>query len=70
VDYLVSEDKGLTAQDDTTANLRKELTVMISGTFLRQVPGWTSEELERVRGRNWEDLEAGNITPQRNTIGK
>jgi putative PIN family toxin of toxin-antitoxin system len=58
VDYLVSEDKDLTVQDRTTARMRHRLTVMISGTFLRQVMGWSSEELERIRQRNWRDIEA------------
>lgn len=54
---LVSEDKDLTTRDKTTTELRKRLTVYLSGTFLREVLGWSSEELERVRGRRWEDLE-------------
>jgi len=58
VDYLVSEDKDLSAKDETTVELRKHLTVLISGTFLREVMGWSSEEIERVRGRKWQDLEA------------
>lgn len=57
VDYLVSEDKDLTAQDKTTEKLRQRLRVMLSGTFLREVMGWTSEELERVRKRTWQDLQ-------------
>lgn len=57
VDYLVSDDKDLTTQDETTEKLREELTVMLSGTFLREVMGWTSEQLEQIRGRDWEDLE-------------
>ena len=57
VDYLVSEDKDLTATDQTTALLRQRLTVRLSGTFLREVKGWTSADLERIRGRRWQDLE-------------
>lgn len=57
VDCMVSEDKDLTAQDDTTEELRQKVTVMLSGTFLREVLGWTSEELEEIRNRGWEDLE-------------
>jgi predicted nucleic acid-binding protein len=57
VDYLVSEDKDLTAQDATTAALRQQLTVLLSGTFLRQVLGWRSEALEEIRQRTWRDLE-------------
>jgi len=56
VDYLVSEDKDLTAQDETTTQLRKRVTVLLSGTFLREVMGWSSDDLERVRGRTWRDL--------------
>ncbi len=57
VDYLVSEDKDLTATDATTERLRQRLTVLLSGTFLRQVMGWSSEDLERIRHRIWKDLE-------------
>jgi hypothetical protein len=57
VDVLVSEDKDFTIQNETTAELHRHLTVMLSGTFLRQVMGWTSEELEAIRHRTWADLE-------------
>lgn len=57
VDCMVSEDKDLTAQDQTTALLRQKLTVLLSGTFLRRVMGWTSEQLEAIRYRKWSDLE-------------
>ena len=56
VDYLVSEDKDLTARDATTANLRQKLTVLLSGTFLREVVGWSSEQLESIRHRTWRDV--------------
>ncbi len=57
VDYLVSEDKDLTAEDETTQELRRHLIVLIAGTFLREVMGWGSEPLEKVRGRTWKDLD-------------
>jgi predicted nucleic acid-binding protein len=57
VDVLVSEDKDFTIQNETTAELHRHLTVMLSGTFLRQVMGWTSEELEAIRHRTWAELE-------------
>jgi predicted nucleic acid-binding protein len=62
VDYLVSEDKDLTVQDDTTTRLRRELNVMISGTFLREVMGWSSENLERIRHRTWRDIQLQDET--------
>lgn len=56
-DFLVSEDKDLTVEDETTAKLRRHLKVLISGTFLREVMGWSSERLESIRHRKWDDLE-------------
>jgi len=56
VDYVVSEDKDLTSQDATTAELRRHLNVLLSGTFLRQAMGWTSEELEAIRHRTWDQV--------------
>lgn len=57
VDYLVSEDKDLTSKDETTAELRLRIKVLIAGTFLREVMGWSSEQLESIRYRTWDDLE-------------
>lgn len=56
VDYMVSEDKDLTAQDETTVELRRHLKVLLSGTFLRHVMDWTSEELEAIRHRQWNEM--------------
>lgn len=56
VDYLISEDKDLTVQDETTAELRTHLKVVVSGTFLREAMGWTGEQLEAIRNRKWSDL--------------
>jgi len=55
-DYLISEDKDLTVQDETTAELRKHIKVMLSGTFLREIMGWRSEQLEVIRHRRWSDI--------------
>lgn len=64
VDYLVSEDKDFTTQDETTAELRRHLKIMLSGTFLQKVMGWTSEQLESVRHRKWSDISDKNIRIQ------
>ncbi len=56
VDYIVSEDKDLSAHDETTAELRKHVKVLISGTFLRVVMAWTGDQLEAIRHRKWNDL--------------
>ncbi len=57
VDYLISEDRDLSANDETPAELRRRLRVLISGTFLREVMGWSLEELEAIRHRTWEEVE-------------
>ncbi len=56
VDFLVSEDKDLTEHNETTAELHHRVKVLISGTFLREVMGWTSERLEAIRHRTWDDI--------------
>jgi predicted nucleic acid-binding protein len=55
-DYLVTNDKDLTAMDATTAVLRQRIHPIIVGRFLREVMGWDSEELERIRTRNWSNM--------------
>jgi predicted nucleic acid-binding protein len=57
VDYLVSNDKDLTDVDATTARLRQHIQPMSVGRFLRQVMGWSSDDLERTRRRTWQDMD-------------
>lgn len=50
VDYFVTNDKDLTAQNKTTEVLREKIQPIIVGRFLREVMGWESEERgKRVR---------------------
>jgi len=56
VDCVISEDKDLTTDDETTAELRRHVKVLLPGTFLRQVMGWTSQELEAIRHRKWDEM--------------
>jgi len=53
VDYLVSLDKDLTSPDEP---VHQHLKVLLPGTFLREQMGWTSEELEAIRSRTWQDM--------------
>lgn len=55
---LVSEDKDFTAEDASTAELHKRLKVMRPVIFLREVMGWSREELENVHSRDWPMEEA------------
>lgn len=57
VNYFVTSDKDLTAKDETTKMLRKRLRPILPAQFLRQVMNWTSQELEAIRYRRWEDLQ-------------
>lgn len=57
VDYLVSSDRDFTDVDDTTAELRRYLNPLRAGSFLREVMGWTSEELSAIERRRWTALE-------------
>ena len=57
VDYLVSEDKDLTDCNVIADHRERHLAVLLSGTFLKEVIGWSSDALEQVRGRTWADME-------------
>lgn len=56
VDILISQDTDFTDQDETTKELRQRLTILRPGTFLRQHMGWSSDQLEAIRSRTWNDL--------------
>ena len=58
VDYFVSEDKDFTAKTSQSMQLHQQLRILLPGTFLRKVMGWTSEELEHVRRRSWDELKS------------
>lgn len=57
VDFLVTNDQDLIAEGETTALLRRYVSPMHVVTFLREVMGWSPEELEAVRQRTWEEVE-------------
>jgi len=63
-DYMISEDKDFTTQDKTTEELRRHLKVVLTGTFLREVMGLTSEELENIRHRTWRDIPEAEETEE------
>lgn len=52
VDYLISNDKDLTE----SAELTRRLPVLLPAVFLREVMGWSSQELESIRHRTWQEL--------------
>jgi len=56
MDYLVSNDKHFTANDETTKQLHAKLPCLTAGNFLKKVMGWTSEELEIIQRRKFENV--------------
>jgi predicted nucleic acid-binding protein len=52
-DYFVTEDKDFTDENATTMQLRQRLHIMRPVIFLREVMGWSSENLKISRHRNW-----------------
>jgi uncharacterized protein len=57
VDYFLTADKDFTDRTAENQALHEKLQIMLPGTFLREHIGWTSDALEAVRGRNWDDLQ-------------
>ena len=51
VDYFVSEDKNFTLRAPANQSLHDQLNIRLSGTFLREVMGYTSPQLELIRHR-------------------
>jgi putative PIN family toxin of toxin-antitoxin system len=53
VDYLVTQDRDFT---EAHVTLHEQLNILLPGTFLREHMEWTSEALEAIRHRTWDDL--------------
>jgi predicted nucleic acid-binding protein len=51
-DILVSADKDFTDVDETTELLRSKITIMKPGSFLKEVIGLTSEDLDKLSMQN------------------
>jgi len=56
VNYLVTNDDDFHAEDTKAELERHGIQVMLVGTFLAEVMGWQSRELEALRRREWSDL--------------
>lgn len=60
VDFLITQDKDLTAPDEP---IHQHLKILLPGTFLREHMGWTSDALEAIRHRTWADLDMPHQNP-------
>lgn len=56
VDILVTNDRDFTDPGAAALRFRERIRVVLPAIFLRDVLGWTSEALEVIRSRRWEDL--------------
>lgn len=55
-DVFVSSDRDFTDPTATAEYFQRRVRVMLPAVFLRDVLGWSSEALERIRHRRWEEL--------------
>ena len=56
VGVFVSNDRDFTDPDATAYRFRERVRVMLPAVFLRDILGWSSEALEAIRNRTWDDL--------------
>lgn len=61
-DVFLTYDKDFTDENETTQAVRQAIPgIMLPPVFLRDNMGWTSEELERIRKREWKDYGDPNV---------
>jgi predicted nucleic acid-binding protein len=58
VDYLVTTDKDLTVEDESTVELRRQVNVITPLALLRHVLRWSEDAIEAAIHRNWNELSA------------
>ena len=55
-DFFVTNDRDFTDVNSTAERFQRRVRIMLAAVFLRDVLGWSSEGLETLRQRTWEDL--------------
>ncbi len=56
IDIFVTNDRDFTDADAVAGRFSRQVRVMLPAVFLRDVLGWSSEALEAIRSRTWDDL--------------
>ena len=56
VSIFVTSDHDFTDPGATADRFRERVRVMLPAVFLRDILGWSSEALEAIRNRTWDDL--------------
>ena len=62
-DYLVTNDKDFHTERTKTVLKKQGVQVMRVGTFLAEVMGWKSRELEAIRLREWAEMLPSGLIP-------
>jgi hypothetical protein len=55
-DILVTNDRDFTDLGTAAERFRRQVRVMLTAVFLRDVLGWSPEALEAIRNRRWTDV--------------
>ncbi len=58
VAVFVTSDRDFTDPGATAEHFRERVRVMLPAVFLRDIVGWSSEALEAIRHRTWDDVVA------------
>jgi len=58
VEVFVTNDRDFTDEGAVHRRFAASVDIMLPPVFLRDVAGWTSEEVEAIRNRGWEDMAA------------
>jgi hypothetical protein len=58
VDIFVTNDRDFTDPEATAERFRERVHVILPAVFLREVLGWSSEALESIRNRQWDEIAA------------
>ena len=56
VDFLVTQDRDFTDHTPENEHLHEQLNIILPAAFLRYHMGWESDNLEKIRKRNWSDF--------------
>lgn len=62
-DYLVTNDEDFHTERTKTVLKKQGVQVMRVGTFLAEVMGWKSRELEAIRLREWAEMLPSGLIP-------
>jgi len=60
IELFVTNDRDFSEPTATAPRFREQVRILLPAVFLRDVLGWSSEGLETIRNRTWQDLIGGD----------